>query len=492
MKFELKKYWQIVLTEGLIILAFILFYGKFGDLFVDSFREAYIPAQIIKGKILYKDIFCIYPPFAYLFNALLFLIFGIKLKVLYFAGLFATMGIFYFTYRIAEKFFKSILPLGICLFMVSGLVLSPNVFNAFFPYSYGMLYGILFILVSIYFALNKRFPISYLFYSLAICSKYEFILLLPLLILFSKKTDWKKNLIALILPLIVILLLCRCSISDFKTTFDLINIMSGTKTLYWFYSVMGLTFRPELIPIYITNIIKFIIPVSWNSYQEILIWAYPVILILFAARFKKISKEERFFIGSSLLISVKVFFALTLQSYGVFFLPFALISLFILTPQKFRKVLFILIIIWSFVIGIQNTNMLIKKDMTKLDKTVEYIKTNTTVDEKVVVYPECLGINVLSERVSDNKFYSLIPLYVETFGEDLIIKRLEITKPEYIILSDYDTSAYYFRTFGEDYGVEIKKWIEQNYILIKNIDGFKIFTHQASPSHVLKYFCQSF
>ena len=81
------------------------------------------------------------------------------------------------------------------------------------------------------------------------------------------------------------------------------------------------------------------------------------------------------------------------------------------------------------------------------------------------MYPEGLVVNVLTGRKSDDKFYSLIPLYVETFGEDIIIKRLELTKPECIVISNYDTSLYYYKEFGRDYGVKIKDYIKRNYRL---------------------------
>ena len=110
----------------------------------------------------------------------------------------------------------------------------------------------------------------------------------------------------------------------------------------------------------------------------------------------------------------------------------------------------------------------------EFNKVIEYIKNNTKEKDSVVVYPECLKINVLTERKSDNKFYSLIPLYVETFGEETIIKRLNITKPEYIVINDYDTSAYYFKEFGIDYAQNIKKEIENNYKLETIInDGYE-------------------
>lgn len=464
----------------LVITVFTLFFGKFGDLMIDSYREVYIPQQILDGKCLYKDIFVIYPPLAYLINALLLKIFGNNITTLYFAGLFSTMGVIYFTYEIAKKFFIKIIPFAICLFIIAGLVLSPNVFNSFLPYSYGILYGILFALASVYFALNKKFPLSYLFYSLAILCKYEFILLLPLLIFWSKKRDWQKNIIAIFSPIFlttIVLFLQGLRFEDIKATLEIINIMSQAKTLYWFYSVMGLTFRLELIPIYFTNIIKFLIPIYWIQYQEILIWALPVILFLGAFKFKNLSPTEKFIILATLLISFKVFFALTLQSYGVYFLPFAIISLFILIPNKLRKYFTALLIIWSFVIGSFNINTLLNKK-TEINKLTQYIQQNTKPSDRVVVYPESLNVNIKSNRKSDNKFYSLIPLYVETFGENLIIKRLEQTKPEYIVINNYNTSAYYFQNFGIDYAQNIFKWIEKNYQLETTITDkwvFKIY-----------------
>ena len=136
----------------------------------------------------------------------------------------------------------------------------------------------------------------------------------------------------------------------------------------------------------------------------------------------------------------------------------------ILIPNKLRKYFTALLIIWSFIIAGFNINNLINKK-TEINNVTQYIQQNTKPSDRVVVYPECLNINIKSNRESDNKIYSLIPLYVETFGEDLIIKRLEQTKPEYIVINNYDTSAYYYKKFGDDYAKEIYKWIKENYKL---------------------------
>ncbi len=510
----LKKHWQILLINILIILCFILGYGRFGDVIFDSFREAYIPAQMLKGQVLYKNIFNIYAPFSYLFNALLFKIFGVHLRVIYFAGLFATLGISNLIFLISNKFVNKNYSLGIGLIFICTAVLSPNVFNCFFPYSFGMLYGLLFILSSIYFALNKQFPLAYAMYSFAICSKYEFILLLPLLIYASGFKNWHKNIIALIAPVLITftpLFIQGVGLENILISYKLTLIMSATKTLYWFYSVTGLVFRPELLPIYLINLIKIAIPVAlmyfvrsyfiipvllvycwFISTPELFIYIFPLILIIFIIRFKKLDNKEKFFILASFLVSIKIFFAAALQSYGTYFIPFGLISAFILTPEKLRKAIMIVLLLGAFSFGIKNIQVLKSKNIklqtemgtvytteyngNSINELIKYIEKNTQKQDKVLVYPECLAVNVLSNRNSDNKFYSLIPLYIETFGEDLIIKRFEITKPEYIITSNYDTSSYYYSHFGMDYAGKIYSYILKNYKQEAQIGEGLIFT----------------
>ena len=78
-----------------------------GNLFVDCGREAYIPMQILKGEVLYKDIFNIYAPLSYLFNAFLFKLFGENLQVLYFAGFITFGSILTLFYKLLERIYSS-------------------------------------------------------------------------------------------------------------------------------------------------------------------------------------------------------------------------------------------------------------------------------------------------------------------------------------------------------------------------------------------------
>lgn len=489
--------WHLLLINFVTICLFVNFYGHFGNIMVDSFREMYIPLQMLKGEVLYKNIFCIYAPLGYMINAVLLKLFGAKLCVLYFAGLAASLGIFSLTFNILKKFLPKIYSLVVVLFIISASFLSPNVFNFVLPYSYGLLYGTLFALLCIYFCINKKIPLAYAFYALAVCTKYEFIFLLPALIWYSKKDILKGILITIIIPILVLLplFLQGVTFDNLSTIFAIIVKMSSTKTLYWFYSISGLIFNVELIRIYGINFLKIFLPLLFVFYfrswflvcalfiffyfflsPAMLIFAFPLILILFAKEFHNLSRLKKFVIVASLLISLKLFFALTLMSYGVYFLPFALISLFILVPKRYKKSLIIIFAICTLVFGIKNSVSLIKKNVKiKTDVGTVYaepeygkpikelIEYFSNKNKKILVIPECLAFNVLSSNSTDNKFYSLIPLYIETFGEENIIKRLELYPPDYIVISNYDTSDYYYSYFGQDYAQSVFEYIIQNY-----------------------------
>ena len=411
-----------------------------------------------------------------------------------------------------------IYALSIVTFTISAGCLSANVFNLFFPYSFGILYGILFILGSLYCAIKRKYALAYFLYSLSVCTKYEFIFLLPLLIWNSGAKDWKKSLAAFLTPILItfgFLFFQGVTIIDLILSAKIMLAMSSAKTLHWFYSVTGLVFRPQIILIYLFNILKYLIPMIflyffrniWSAVvvclylwfsvnQEILIYAFPLILLLLLIRFKQLKNYQRFVVIASFLISAKVFFALTLESYGIYFIPFALISLFITIPNKYKKQILVLIFCASLVLGIKNMFLILKKDLEiqtdrgivytneyygkNFSELIRFIEKNSQKSDTVLVLPEGLSVNFLTGRPSDNKFYSQIPLYIETFGENLIIERIKRFPPRYIAITEYDTSNYYYSFFGKDYAKEIVKHIRKNYVLEKVFnDGIRIEIYKA-------------
>ncbi len=109
---------------------------RWGDFQVDCGREVYVPTAILRGKLLYRDLWYMYGPLAPYLQALVFRIFGISLTVLYGLGLALTIGSALLIFEIARQFDLAMpVTLVPSLFFLSEAY-SPFIFNYIFPYSY--------------------------------------------------------------------------------------------------------------------------------------------------------------------------------------------------------------------------------------------------------------------------------------------------------------------------------------------------------------------
>ncbi|HUO32921.1 MAG TPA: hypothetical protein VMU80_27150 [Bryobacteraceae bacterium] len=72
----------LVLWAGL----FWLTWATWGDVTIDCGREMYVAVALLKGKMLYRDVWYLYGPLSPYFNSFLFRVFGVHLAVLYWAG----------------------------------------------------------------------------------------------------------------------------------------------------------------------------------------------------------------------------------------------------------------------------------------------------------------------------------------------------------------------------------------------------------------------
>lgn len=269
----MKKYKEIsekyCLKELLFIFAisaflFFLFYGKQNVYLVDVGREAYIPWQMLKGELLYKDIFNVYGPLGYQINAILYYIFGVHLNTLYFAGFFNSLIILYSVFFISKLFVDKKIALGITAIIIGACVYSNSLFfNFIFVYSYSAVYALSGFLLSLYFALkfirdkkNKFLILAFLFAGFSFANKIEnlpyFCFLFAVLPFFAKK-DWKKYLYAaaafFAFPILSfgILMLQGVGINDFMQAAVLIKKLVEAKATTYFYTNFGLYYKKGII-----------------------------------------------------------------------------------------------------------------------------------------------------------------------------------------------------------------------------------------------------
>lgn len=524
------------------ILAIIATVFHHGHVLVDCGREVYYPTQILLGKVLYKDIFNIYGPFSYMFNAFLYKLFGIHLNLLYIMGCACAFSVVTLIYLISRTFLSGFLSFAIAVFTISIGVLNLHLFNFIFPYSYAVLYGLVGFLASFWLLLKYQsnpektiyLYLGSFFAGLCIVSKYEF---LPyfLVVFYSmirvkplKFVQYYYSFLSLFaLPVFCfgILFLHGLRMHDLLSTFEILNKMAHSRTLKYFYQNQGVYFSTKTVlfllgTFFTTSLTLFGFAWAFMTKNKILSVLLIVALGFFMTKmqvvtslafvsflifvfaglnFKNLKNDFplQILTLSALLLSLKVFSGLLLVNYGMFFASFLLIALLALIVDRFKTEensqipIGIYVLILAVLIGNYNLSFLGKKsELIKTDKgkiysskelapaaneLIDYIEKNTKMTDSVVIFPEGLFINFLTGRKSDDYYNSLIPLYVESIGEDRLIEHFSKTKPEYIVFDNWDNSDYYFKYICTDYAVSFCNFVASTYKQRKIIDknGFR-------------------
>lgn len=497
--------------------------GHYADILIDIGREMYYPKEILEGKILYKDLFCIYGPFSYLFNAFFYKLFGAKLSTLYVLGFISALLTVGLTYKISRLFLGEIESFSIGLFLISAGIMSTRIFNLTLPYSYAILYGLIFYLLSIYFMAKKRPILSSIFLGLSISNKYDFILgLIPFLI--YKKPDLKSiiGFLGAFSTPFIILFIQGLGFSDLINAFNQIKDFTNTNALKDFYITQGVYYTNRLWLDWFFKFLSFSIlaGISYfgfliyekNKPVSILLFLFTIylaqrvspseylfltflVLILFIFNFRKNEYFENIFILSALLISLKSLWGISALNYGLYYIGVILISfLILLKDKKLRNSIILIIFAVSFHYFQINAELLSyaqSKIQTKtgriyttqkwaevINPLIERLQTDEIND--VMIFPEGLSINFLADKKAKGYYSSLIPLYTEGFGEKNIIEYYKANKPDYIVFSNQGMESYNEKSICLTYAVDFCQFVYKNYsiagiIKTKDDSVFELF-----------------
>jgi hypothetical protein len=136
-----KRLLLIVTAIGFAVL-FAISWQKWADLAIDGGREMNTPVRLLRGELIYTDVYYLYGPLAPYFNAALYAVFGVHLNTLYGAGTLASIAVLIILFRLANRlsgFGPAVLTvwtvLVFCIFKRNG--------NYVFPYTYSAVYGTL-------------------------------------------------------------------------------------------------------------------------------------------------------------------------------------------------------------------------------------------------------------------------------------------------------------------------------------------------------------
>lgn len=534
----------LIILWLLCITALIIFMGHYSNILFDVGRETYYPQRILEGKVLYKDLFNIYGPFSYLWNAFLYKIFGINLRALYISGAICSLAIVSGVYLIAKRFLNTSLSFAIGLFTIVTGVCANHLFNYTFPYSWAMLYGTVGFLYSVYFLIkykdneNPHFLyMAGLLAGFAASNKYDFIIYSIFLFCVSIFTKNKKYILNFITSFMVfpilsfgILFLQGLRIEDLIVAMQEIQKLMNTKTLEYFYSNQGVLFSPAVFPVWIYNLLATGIPLglmmlSYRFYEKIKIVSIALITIFALVGYKLLSPALFVFLTPLLFLvsifgykkiktniplllviisaigaSFKTFWGLTPMSYGCYYTPIVLIAffgvMFTFINEKYQKIaaIFLTVVSVSFlnvylfkrttttgkISSPHGTIYTYKQNADNINNILSILNNDENTNSTALVYPEGMIINFLSKNniKSDDYYNSLLPLYLESMGEEKFQKVLDEKNPEFIILTSQNTSDYYFNHICTNYAFNFCNQVEQEYQQEATFNGdiaFKIY-----------------
>jgi Dolichyl-phosphate-mannose-protein mannosyltransferase len=142
-----------LIARGAVAVIFIFFtvytWARWGDLQIDCGREVYVPIEILKGRMLYRDLWYPYGPLVPYLQALLVWCFGAHLNTFYCFGLFLNLSIAYLVYSLARRLIPPIAAVVVSIVCLrQGF--SEGLFNYIFPYSYSAVVGLLLTLLCMY------------------------------------------------------------------------------------------------------------------------------------------------------------------------------------------------------------------------------------------------------------------------------------------------------------------------------------------------------
>ena len=172
-------------------------WGHWGDFQIDSGRELYVPAEILKGKLLFRDLWYMYGPLAPYVKAFLFHIFGVHLEVLFGFGVAMTFAFALLTIEVARRFGLGPVGSAVPAFFFLSDSFHPNIRNFIYPYAYASsvaaLLGLIFLYFMLCHATHKRIrdlAVAALLGSLLILTKQEFGISCLVLLAFEVAADY--------------------------------------------------------------------------------------------------------------------------------------------------------------------------------------------------------------------------------------------------------------------------------------------------------------
>ena len=504
MKFKNKDYLFILI---LFIIFYLVYGSKIGSMLIDFSRESYIPFKMLKGGVLFKDIFVIYGIFGYIINSLIYKISeNFNLLIALSCGI--SLAITYLYYFILKKFINEkhiiyILLLG----FISLSIFSNSTFSFVLPYSYSTLWAVLGLYCLLTSILYKKKIYAFLSLGLILANRIEFFI--PALIVSIAYYLFKKEKILKYIPLIFVfssvnliyIIKNNIALEDIKNNLSFIKNMTESPALAYLYKSLGGFFEPKNFLICFIVILFFSITVFFFKYKRLNILKYLIytagliiispfealnlvlipILIMYFIKRKSLDSDHYVVLLTGIILSLKSLFKTGTLSYSNFGFFILLLCLYFVLEKTLnnKKVIFNIFCIYIICCNIFNLSYFFSNPKFKINTTrgTLYLKdyekelfyqlkdyVNTEMKNKdFITVPEGEIFNFIFNGT--HKFYNstFTPLDFDAFKEENLIKELQSKKPEYIIFFPRNTKDYGKPAICYNYAIDFCTYIMDNY-----------------------------
>lgn len=134
---------------------------KWNDLIIDTGSALLLPAELLKGKLLYKDVASLYGFLPQYLIAAIYYLFGISINTLAYIGITLTLITAFTIYRIARFFLEqelsTLLVVNFLIVFAFGNYINCCIFNYIIPYTFAATFFMTFIALALYFFLKYIF-----------------------------------------------------------------------------------------------------------------------------------------------------------------------------------------------------------------------------------------------------------------------------------------------------------------------------------------------
>jgi len=171
-------------------------------------------------------------------------------------------------------------------------------------------------------------------------------------------------------------------------------------------------------------------------------------------------------------------------------LSLALITVAVLDHVEISRQYYVLKTAWigdafrSYGTGIDSRTAVLNALLQWMDKHVERSAT-------VTVFPEGAMINFLSRRPSPSPYCMYNPVIFRMKGEAEILRALQASPPDYVLLVDRSNTEHGARYFGKDYAQSVLAWIVREYVEVRTFGapplegkgfGVRVLKRQERPA----------